>query len=470
MLLKIKKFISVSIAIALTLSVFVLFMPAASADTAKTGTVNSQGANLREQPSTASNIIIKMEPGADISVLSSEDKGWYNIKYQNYTGYARSDFIDVLVTGLQDPAVIIKDATMSTQPDPSSEAIETVKANVPVTITGTYGSMYLITDGSKSGYVPKSSVHLYNIMDISLKATINSSGVNLRKTPSTSGESIEIMKKGTSVTASSIQDYWVKVSYSGKTGYVKGDFISYSMPADSNITTLTPGMKGQMVRTLQLALKKKGFFYTAANGNYGNATKAGIAKLQKFANMKSDGIAGPQTLLLLFGPQGAVKLWYNYRSSMPAQKPKKSGSVYLEDWFGYMEKTVKRYSPFEVIDVRSGLHWNMQRFGGWWHADVETMTKADTATMTKAWGGELNPSRRPVWVKIGDKYYAASLMGYVHNKGTIYSSGLNGQVCLHFRGSKIHASGHIDEAQQACIMEAFEKASKLDALIKAGKV
>ena len=190
-------------------------------------------------------------------------------------------------------------------------------------------------------------------------------------------------------------------------------------------------------------------------------------------NLTSDGIAGSQTLLLLLGSSGAASLWYNYRSELPAQEPKKNGRVWLEDWFGYMEKIVKKYTPYEVIDVRTGIHWNMQRFGGvtaLWHADVETMTKADTAAMTKAWGGTLDSSRRPVWVKIGSKYYAASLMGFVHNSGTINTNGLGGQVCLHFRGSRIHASGHIDEAQQACILEAFAKAAKLDAYIKAGKI
>ena len=47
---------------------------------------------------------------------------------------------------------------------------------------------------------------------------------------------------------------------------------------------------------------------------------------------------------------------------------------------------------------------------------------------------------------------------------------MDGQICLHFRGSKIHGSGRIDEAHQACIQEAFAKSYKLDAYIEAGKV
>ncbi|MHB1314316.1 MAG: SH3 domain-containing protein [Christensenellales bacterium] len=470
MILRMKKSISSFMVIALALFLFVFCAPAASAATAETGTVSIQGANLREQPSTASTILTKMDKGAEVSVLDSESGGWYKIKYQDMTGYARTDYINVMVTGLKDPAVMLRDAAMTAQPDPASGVVQTIPLRTQVTVTGTYGSMYQISDGSNSGYVPKNSVHKYTIMTISLKAKVSASTANLRSAPSTSGDILTEMKRGAAVTAYSIQDNWVKIECAGKEGYVRGDLITYTIPSGMYLTDLSPGMKCQAVTNLQIALKKKGFFNVAANGVYGSATKAAVAKFQSFVYLKSDGVAGVQTLMLLLGPRGAAELWYNYRSSLPAQKPQKNGNVWLQDWEGGMEKVVKRYTPFEVIDVRTGIHWNMQRFGGWDHADVETMTKSDTANMTKAWGGELDPSRRPVWVKIGGKYYAASLMGFVHNTDTISTNGMDGQICLHFRGSKIHESGHIDEAHQACIVEAFTKAARLDAYIKAGKV
>jgi peptidoglycan hydrolase-like protein with peptidoglycan-binding domain len=212
-----------------------------------------------------------------------------------------------------------------------------------------------------------------------------------------------------------------------------------------------------------VALRKKGVLHVAANGVYGKATRAAVKKFQESVYLGADGIAGTQTLLLLFGTD-APKLWNNYRSEMEAQKPQQSGDVWLVDWFDGMNKIMGKMTPFKVIDVRTGISWNMQRFGGYtalWHADVETVTKDDTKKMTEAWGGELNPSRRPVWVMYDGKYYAASLMGFVHNTGPTSSNGMDGQVCLHFRGSKIHGSGHIDEAHQACIMEAFVNADRL---------
>lgn len=466
------KFISAVMAAALICSVFVFHIPAANAQADSTGTINSP-ANLREQPSTASNVIAKMEQGAQVSVLGSASGGWYNVTYQDKMGYIRADFVNVLVTGLNDSAVIISDVVMTKDPDASSAAVATLKYETQVIVTGSFGDMYQITAGAQSGYVPKVSVHKHRIVTINLKATVNSSGVNFRKEPSTSGEVIEVMKKDAAVTALSIQDKWIKISYKGKEGFISGDFITYSVPA--HLTTMSVGMRAQAVARVQTALKRKGFFYPAADGVYGSATKKAVAKFQESVSLPADGIAGPQTLLVLLGSEGAASLWNNYRSELPAQKPQKSGKVILEDWFDGMDKLLKKgtENAFEVIDVRTGIHWNMIRFGGvtaLWHADVCPLTKADTQAMTKAWGGELDATRRPVWVKVGGKYYAAGLMGFVHNTDPLSDNGMDGQVCLHFRGSKIHSSGHLDEAQQACIMEAFVKAGKLDAYIDAGKV
>lgn len=463
------KFKAIAFILAAVLLVFGCWTPPVLAAPAADGTVNTQGANLREQPSTASGVLARMDQGAAVGVLKDAGGGWYQVTYQAQTGYVRAAYIDVQVSGLDEAAVIIGDAAMTEQPG-SGGTLQTLVYNTQVRVTGSYGDYYQIAAGSQSGYAPKSLVHKYRVITINLKASLNSSNVNVRSLPSTTGEVLDVMKSGTEVTVQSIQDKWVKISYGGKEGYVRGDFITYTVPAGSHLTTLTQGMKCQAVTQLQIALKRKGFFYPAANGVFGNATREAVAKFQSVVNLDADGIAGPQTLLVLLGKSGAANLWNNYRTEMPAQKTQKSGRVYLEDWFDGMEKDVKKMEPFQVIDVRTGISWRMERFGGWWHADVEVMTKEDTAAMTKAWGGELNPTRRPVWVKINGKYYAASLMGYVHNTDTIGSNGMDGQICLHFRGSKIHGSGRVDEAHQACIQEAFAKSYKLDAYIEAGKV
>ena len=460
-----RKLISVLLVALLIGSVWVFNISDAQAapTTGQTGTINTPDTNMRALPSTTSEILVKLSKGASVSVLEGADGGWYKITYQTHTGYVRADFIDVMVTGLNDPGVVMTETAMTGQPDAASPVIQTLKPETQLTIIGTHGDMFQVQVGSATGYVSKNSVHKKNVIALNVDATISSSNVNLRSIPSTSGDVVTTMKRGTSVKVYSIQDYWVKIDCAGKTGYVRGDFVIYNMPEGKYMTELHPGMRGQAVSTLQVALRKKGVLHVAANGVYGKATRAAVKKFQESVYLGADGIAGTQTLLLLFG-KDAPKLWNNYRAEMEAQKPQQNGDVWLVDWFDGMNKIMGKMTPFKVIDVRSGISWNMQRFGGYtalWHADVETVTKDDTKKMTEAWGGELNPSRRPVWVKYDGKYYAASLMGFVHNTGPTSSNGMDGQVCLHFRGSKIHGSGHIDEAHQACIMEAFVNADRL---------
>lgn len=461
---KSKNIIAMILCMALMLSVLVFKAPvaAASSTVAATGTVNTADVNLREKPSAASSVVTKMAAGASVSVAEDAGHGWYKVTYQTYTGYVWADYIDVLVSGLNDPGVVIMDAGLVSQP--GGTATQTLKAETQVTITGMLGDMYQVKAGSATGYLPMSSVHKKNIITMNMSATINSSNVNLRSIPSTTGDVVTTMKHNTKVTVYSIQDHWVKVDCGGKAGYVRGDFVTYNLGEGKYLTELHPGMRGQAVSTLQVALRKKGFFHVAANGVYGKATRAAVKKFQESVYLGADGIAGVQTLLLLFG-KDAPKLWYNFRSDMEAQKPQQNGKVWMVDWFGGMEDIMKRMTPFKVIDVRTGISWNMQRFGGYtalWHADVETVAKRDTEKMTEAWGGELDSERRPVWVLYDGKYYAASLMGYVHNTGPTPDNGMDGQVCLHFRGSKIHGSGHIDEAHQACILEAFANADRLN--------
>ena len=151
----VKKSICVFVAAALFFSALALGAPAAYAGTDKNGTVNSANANLRERPSTASNVIVKLEAGACVSVLGEETDGWYKVGYENQTGYVRAYFVDVMVTGLNDPAVIMIESPLFKDHDAAGEAVATLPANTQITVTGSFGSLYQIKTGSQSGYVLK---------------------------------------------------------------------------------------------------------------------------------------------------------------------------------------------------------------------------------------------------------------------------------------------------------------------------
>ena len=109
-----------------------------------------------------------------------------------------------------------------------------------------------------------------------------------------------------------------------------------------------------------------------------------------------------------------------------------------------------------VIDVRTGITWQMASFSNGNHADVEPLTAADTAAMLQAWGGRWCWQPRPIHVIVGDRILAASLNGMPHAGSTRSGNNMNGHVCMHFYGSRTHNGNRSHERDhQNAVNEAF---------------
>ncbi|MCL2404629.1 MAG: SH3 domain-containing protein [Defluviitaleaceae bacterium] len=109
-----------------------------------------------------------------------------------------------------------------------------------------------------------------------------------------------------------------------------------------------------------------------------------------------------------------------------------------------------------IVDVRTGITWQMASFSNGNHADVEPLTAADTTAMLQAWGGRWCWTPRPVHVIIGDRVLAASLNGMPHAGWTRQGNNMNGHVCLHFYGSRTHNGNRRHERDhQNAVTEAF---------------
>lgn len=110
----------------------------------------------------------------------------------------------------------------------------------------------------------------------------------------------------------------------------------------------------------------------------------------------------------------------------------------------------------KVYDVRTGLTYYVRSFSNGLHADVEPVTKEDTATMLKTYGGRWEWDPRPVFVTINGRTMAASINGMPHGGGVNNDNGMNGQVCIHFKGSKTHNGNKAFERDhQDAIIEAW---------------
>lgn len=113
--------------------------------------------------------------------------------------------------------------------------------------------------------------------------------------------------------------------------------------------------------------------------------------------------------------------------------------------------------PIKIHDILTGLTYNVQSLSNGLHADVETVTAADTEIMFETFGREWSWDVRPVWVTVGNYILAASINGQPHSVYTISDNNMDGHVCLHFYGSTTH-NGNLDFARlhQDKVIEAWE--------------
>lgn len=113
-----------------------------------------------------------------------------------------------------------------------------------------------------------------------------------------------------------------------------------------------------------------------------------------------------------------------------------------------------KYSNAMVVDLDTGLSFGVQRRAGTHHADVQPLTAGDTGVMKKIYGEEWSWKRRAVLVETGGRQIAGSMNGMPHGGGSIRGNNFPGHFCIHFRGSRLHASGREDPAHRMMVLKA----------------
>lgn len=111
------------------------------------------------------------------------------------------------------------------------------------------------------------------------------------------------------------------------------------------------------------------------------------------------------------------------------------------------------YCWAEIIDLETGKSFRVQRRGGRYHADCQPITREDTRIMKEIYG-EWSWERRAIIVVVGGRRIAASMAGMPHGAGLIKDNDFPGHFCVHFWGSRVHASGKVDPEHQKRVLEA----------------
>ena len=229
---------------------------------------------------------------------------------------------------------------------------------------------------------------------------------------------------------------------------------------EADYVTLKTGSSGSGVKALVTELKNQGYYTGEIISKYTSAVENAVRDFQKAKGLAVDGIAGADTQHKLFNtvPIGTADRNNLTMTLYPAEKI---------DWFtGGIQELWPRGSNFKVYDVQTGIVFWAHRWSGGLHADIEPLTKADTARICKMYGvskssditEKKNWQRRPCLVTIGTRTFACSLFGVPHNYpdgDTISDNDFRGQMCLHFTNSKTHDSKKVDSGHQEAIEYAW---------------
>lgn len=136
---------------------------------------------------------------------------------------------------------------------------------------------------------------------------------------------------------------------------------------------------------------------------------------------------------------------------VPARSGVKTGELIV---WSKANKLFTLYTKATITDVDTGSSFQVQRRGGSLHADVQPLTKTDTATMKKIYGGSWSWNRRAIIVSVGGKRLAASMNGMPHGSGAIKDNNFPGHFCIHFQNSQTHGTKQVDPDHQAAVKKA----------------
>lgn len=345
------------------------------------------------------------------------------------------------------------EVNMRALPDKNSDAIMQLPVGVEVEVLEEKDSWYRIIYNGLTGYIRNDLVFVKSISD--RIGYVLEDNINMRGGPSQSAYIVKKLTAGKPVRIKQMVGNWYYVLYEGELGFVHRDMVLLTKQTGTGYMLLKFDMEGQEVKKLQNELASRNFMdKTKVTGTYGAITRVAVQEFQKMANLSpADGVAGPDTLKLLYDPNNKIKK----AVKVPIKPADFKGRVQMVDWWKGGSKVLKRSGGTATLtDVRTGKSFKIRRYAGSSHSDVTPMTANDTAIF-KSIVGKWNWGRRAVWVTIGTKVYAGSINCMPHAPDHNKSDNFPGHICLHFKNSKTHGGNRVDPEHQRMIQYAYDK-------------
>ena len=244
--------------------------------------VDGNAVRLRKEPTTDSKIIMLLEKGKKVELLSKEND-WYKVKVSQSTGYVSESLIKnvsedvVALTVSATPEVVAPAVTPVTaatnenelkilavigssvnlrkEPSTSSTILGKVVEGDNLISEGLTddGEWYKVKFGDIEGYIYKDYI-TEDINKILGEGKVNS-GVNFRKEPSTEAEIIDKIPAGADITILGTEAEWYKVKYNDQEGWIVARCV------DRVTSTSRSGTNSVAKKVVELAKQQLGKKY-----------------------------------------------------------------------------------------------------------------------------------------------------------------------------------------------------------------
>lgn len=242
----------------LLLSAVFACLTAVSAFAADVGIITGDVVNARKGPGTSYDRVELLAKGKQVSILG-EENGWYQVKWNNSTGYVYKDYVSVsggsaasaTAQNEDTNATVTGGAAINVRTGPGTgySRVTRLGEGKRVAVLGKDGDWYHISFDGKTGYIftdylipDGSSAPTKSSAPMPAEApapAVSGSGaspgnatvqggntINVRTGPGTNYSRVTMVAAGKRVTLLSEEGGWFKVEFDGRAGYILGDYLA----------------------------------------------------------------------------------------------------------------------------------------------------------------------------------------------------------------------------------------------------
>lgn len=254
------------------------------------------GVYIRAKASTDADVIGTLTAGYSIT-RTSNSNGWSKVDYNGKTGYIKSDYLTTTKPKTESVSISaeeVKETVYATagvyirsKASTDSEVIGTLTAGYSITRTSNSNGWSKVDYNGKTGYIksdylttskPQSqtgSTSSGDSIEAVNETVYATAGVNIRAKASADSEKIGSLAAGNSITRTGkLSNGWSRVEFSGKTGYIKSDYLTTTKPSvttgSSTTASSSDSSLGQQIVDYALQFEGNPYVYG------GNSLTSGV--------------------------------------------------------------------------------------------------------------------------------------------------------------------------------------------------